>query len=120
MRNLRTALLTVLGGLVLAVVLYALTAPPVTKILGGPNMVITQGSHTDFWTGELTPMIVTTYDYGTRQILKVNEYPEDWKNYRTFPLPVGFAVGGILTLTIIAIASRRPGRPVPNSAVPIA
>ena len=103
MRILRTALLTVAGGVLLAVVLFMISLPPVVTILGGPGTVVTRGQP-DFWTGEMTPMIVTT---NVGQATQAIEYPQGQENHRVIPLPVGFVAGSVLTLGLIAISGRR-------------
>jgi hypothetical protein len=125
MRMLRTAILTVAGGLLtvsagllIAVVLLTLTSPPDRgRVVCPVSCVATQAGRTDFWTGEITPMILSQYD-GALQVTNVRVVPEDYKDYRVIPLPIGFAVGSLLTLTVIAIAARRPRRTVPNPPVP--
>ena len=113
MRILRTARLSVAGGLLIASVLTYLTSPAENmKSLG--LGVYTQAGHTDFWTGEVTPAILTRYD-GSGRVTNVYEIPENWKNLRVIPFPVGFAVGSLLTLTVITLASRRPGKAQPDS-----
>ena len=46
--------------------------------------------------------------------------PEPWEKYRVIPLPVGFAVGSLLTLTVITLVSRRPRTTAPKLVVPVA
>jgi hypothetical protein len=122
MRNLRTGLLAVLGGLVLAVALSWVMAPhPV--ILGGPGTTITDLGGADPWTGEVRPMIVAVPNYGeSGQVTSTRTYevPEEWRDIRVVPLPVGFAVGSLLMLGLIALVSRRPRGTAPNPAVPTA
>jgi hypothetical protein len=116
MRILGTALLTVVGGLLIGSVLTSLTSPSM-KFLGRSET--TQAGHIDFWTGEITPMIMTQYSLeSTPKVEHVWVVPKNWKDLRVIPLPVGFVVGSLLTLTVIILASRRPGKAQPDSAVP--
>ena len=120
MRIFRTALLTAAGGLRPALVLFSAMAPNF-KILGGPGIAITYPGGTNPWTGEVRPMVAVTPLYGEGgQITstRTDVIPEDYKSYPVIPLPVGFlARGDLLTLTVITIVSRRPGKTQPKSAV---
>ena len=113
--------LTVAGGLLLAFVMFLMTVR-VVSYLGpvgrpeGTNFVEDFGG-TDPWTGEFRPRTWTYTDPTGEQVTKVFELPDGLQNYRAVPLPVGFAVGCLLTLTVIAIATRRPRKGAPNSAL---
>ena len=116
MRLVANTILTVAGGLVIAVILFYLTAPTFKPYLS--RVVTTQEGHVDFWTGEITPRVLTRYSLESNpKVMNVWVDPEPWENYRVIPLPVGFVIGSLLTLTVITVVSRRPGRPAPNSAV---
>ena len=117
MRIVRTALLAVAGGLLIASVLFMLTSPPDVKHVLSVGGVITQTGYIDFWTGEITPRIVTVHDFGSGKSASVYVTPEDYQDYRVIPLPVGFVVGSLLTLTVITIAARRPRENTPDPAV---
>jgi hypothetical protein len=119
MRILGTALLTLAGGLLIGLFLFYLTVPPVQHRGCPVNCIASQPGHIDFWTGEITPMILTQYD-GALQVQSVTVIPEDYRDYRVIPLPVGFVVGSFLTLTVITVATRRPRRPASDSAMPAA
>ena len=61
MRILRTAILAVAGGLLVAFAVNMLTPYPF-KTLGGPIVAVTQQGSIDYWTGEITPMILILGD----------------------------------------------------------
>ena len=89
------------------------------KRISGFGRLRYAGGHTDFWTGEITPEIRTQYALdGSGRVERVYELPKDWRNYRVIPLPVGLVVGSLLTLAVITVVSRRPGKAQPDSAVP--
>ena len=119
MRILRTAFLTVAGGVLMAVVVLGWnTATPHPKILGGPGVTITDEGGSNPWTGEVRPMLVVTPNYGAGGIItstRTYEIPENWRDLRVVPVPVGFAVGSLLTLTFIIFVSRKvqPNFPLP-------
>ena len=106
---------------VLTVALSWVMAPhPV--ILGGPGTTIMDPGGTNPWTGEVRPMIVGVPTYGESGQgtgTRTYEVPENWRDYRVVPLPVGVAVGSLLALTVITIVSRRPGKASPNSTDPV-
>jgi hypothetical protein len=113
MRLLRNIVLTVVGGLLTAAVLIYLTAP-MTVWLGpvgrpdGTNFVEDMGGY-DPWTGELQPRVWTWTDTTGHQVERILG-PERYWQRRAIPLPVGFAIGCVVTLGVIA-ARRRRGTP---------
>jgi hypothetical protein len=117
MRILRTALLTVAGGLLIAFILFNMTALPISRFCCPVDHVVTDYGGINPWTGEVRPLRVDIYDHTTGQVTRTHEIPENWKDRRVVPLPVGFVVGSLLTLTVISIAARRPRRATPDSAV---
>jgi hypothetical protein len=119
MRILRTALLAAAAGLLLAFAVNMLTPSPF-KTLGGPIVAVTQPGSIDYWTGEITPMILIIGDARPGGVQTEFAIPHDYWRRRVIPLPVAFAVGSLLTLAVITIAARRPRGPAPNPAVPAA
>ena len=124
MRILRTAILTVAGGLLIAVVLFWVTVPRWTS-LGGPvgrpitNFVEDYGG-TDPWSGEFRPWTWSWTDTVTGQRLTWVLGPDGYQSMWAIALPAGFAVGSLLTLTVITLASREPRTTSPNPVVPTA
>ena len=118
MRITRTALLTVAGGLLIALALFMMTMPP-RGMCCPVDFIVTDNGGINPWTGEVRPLRVDIYDHTTGQVTRTYEMPENWKDRRVVPVPVGFVVGSLLTLTVITIAARRARRPVPV-AVPAA
>jgi hypothetical protein len=123
MRILGTAHLTVAGGVLMALALFSMTMPP-RGMCCPVDFVVTDYGDINPWTGEVRPLRVNVYARdGSGELTRTYvtfEMPENWKDLRVIPLPVGFAVGSLLTLTVITIAARRPRRPAPDSAVPAA
>ncbi len=119
MRLLRTAILAVAGGLLVAFAVNMLTPYPF-KTLGGPIVAVTQQGSIDYWTGEITPMILILGDARPGGVQTEFAIPHDYSRRRVIPLSVAFAVGSLLTLAVIIIAARRPRGPAPNPAVPAA
>jgi hypothetical protein len=114
----RTALLTVAGGLLIALVLFALTAPTARFLCCSPNVFVTKQGGVDQWTGEVRPMTLSVYDgTGKNPVTEVDDLSE---LAPPIPLRTGFVVGSLLTLTVIAINARRPRRTAPNPVVPAA
>ena len=119
MRILQTALLTVAGGVLIALVLSVMTMPP-RGMCCPVNFIIRDNGGIDPWTGEVRPTMVDIYDHGTGQVTNTFEIPHNWRDLRVIPLPVGFAVGSLVTLGLLALVSRRPRGPAPKSTVPAA
>jgi hypothetical protein len=122
MRILRTVLLTVAGGVLIAVVLFVVTAPAFFDCcyrvyMPGQNPVYTPDS-VDPWTGEvrLETTTITNLTTGER-VTTVRPLPPGDDHF-VIPLPFGFAVGSLLTLTVITIVSRRPRTRPAEGAVP--
>ena len=123
MRFVRTTILTVAGGLLMAVVLFALTAPTLNP-LAGPRRpdgttIATDQAFTDWLTGEFLPdgfRFYTNTVAGEQRVMP----PGTVSEYRAIPLPAGFVAGCLLTLVVIAVAARRPRRTASDSAVPAA
>ena len=119
----RTIALTVAGGLLMAVVLFALTATSATYLdsVGRPdgtNFVEDFGG-SDAWTGEFRfPTWSWTDPTGTR-VTQQFDSPAAYRSHRVIPLPVGFVVGSLLTLAVIT-AIQRPRKTASNSTVPAA
>ena len=112
MRILRTAVLTVAGGLFLAFAVYSLTLDQsMFKTLGGPVVAVTQQGSIDYWTGEITPLILTIGDAGTGGVQTEFAIPHDYRTRRVIPFPVAFAVGSILTLAVVTVVSWRRSTP---------
>jgi hypothetical protein len=113
MRLLRDIVITVVGGLLTAAVLFCLTAPTILWLgpVGRPDgtdFVEDWGGY-DPWTGDFRPRTWTWTDptgHQLERILGPNDY---WKR-QAIPLPVGFAIGSIVTLGVIA-ARRSRGTP---------
>jgi hypothetical protein len=124
MSRLRTAVLTVAGGLVVAVLLFVATVPS-SSYLGGPvgrpegTEFVADFGGTDLLTGEFRPFTWSWTNSAGQRVTKVIA-PDDYQNLHAIPLPVGFVVGSLLTLALITVAARRPRRRTPNSAVPAA
>ena len=119
MRILRTAILAVAGGLLVAFAVNMLTPNPFTT-LGGPIVAVTQQGSIDYWTGEITPMILILGDARPGGVQTEFAIPHDYWRRRVIPLPVAFAAGSLLTLAVIVIAARRPRTTSPKPAVPAA
>jgi hypothetical protein len=109
MWNLRTAILTVAGGLLLAVVLFIATAPDVGAWGGtvgrpvGTTDWVTVNGGVNPWTGDVRPA-TTSYTGATgKRVTTV--VSRDFRN-TVIPLPVGFAAGCLLTIGLIAIRRR--------------
>ncbi len=122
MRILQTAILTALGGLLIALVLFVLTSPaPRTVFLpvGRPDGTgfVTDFGGTDQWTGEVQPVTQSWTDPTGKRMTKVYALSPEDKNYRAIPMPVGFVVGSLLTLGLIVILGRR--RTVRTSSPPL-
>ena len=116
MRILRTGLLTVAGGLLIAFVLFSLTHPRNDLFCCGVNTFVTDQGGINALTGEVRPTIVTSYALDGSGRVTVGEYPDNWKQIRVIPLPVGFVVGSLLTLTVITLARRRTATPRPAAS----
>ena len=133
MRLARTALLMVAGGLLtvavgilMAVTLFTFTVPltggccpTVLDAATETDFIITPGG-VDPWTGEVRFGSVSYTLVATGE--RVTLGPD--RNRTWFiPLPVGFAVGSLLTLTVITRAYRRrkitPGLAVPAARAPL-
>jgi hypothetical protein len=109
MRILRTTVLTVAGGLFLSFAVYSLTLDQsMFKTLGGPIVAVTQQGSIDYWTGEITPMILTLGDARPGGVQTEFAIPHDYRTRRVIPFQVAFAVGSLLTLAVITLTSRRP------------
>jgi hypothetical protein len=121
MRILRTPLLTVAGGVLMAftVVMLVTSPAPVIRFTPRMNSVITDPGGIDLWTGEVRPVRMSAYDLEGK-FVKEFIIPEDPDDLRVIPVPVSFAVGSLLTLTVITLASRRPRTTSPNPVVPAA
>jgi hypothetical protein len=119
MRILRTALLTVAGGVLAAFTYVMLVTSPFPVIPFSPRVdtVITDPGGIDLWTGEVRPLRGTARFGEGRYVF---QYPEDPEDLRVIPVPVNFAVGSLLTLTVITLVSRRPRTTSPNPVVPAA
>jgi hypothetical protein len=120
---LRTTILTVAGGLLLAVVLLVLTYHPVTWLgpIGRPvatDFVEDMGG-TDPWTGEYRDRTWTYTGANGERVTRVFDLGPDYGRPWVIPLPVGFVAGCVLTLTIIA-GSRRLRRTPSAPAIPAA
>ena len=121
MRILRTAVFTVAGGLLLAFAVYSLTLDQsMFKTLGGPIVAVTQQGSIDYWTGEVTPMILTIGDARPAGVRTEFAIPHDYRTRRVIPLPVAFAVGSLLTLALVTVRSRRFRATSPNPVLPAA
>jgi hypothetical protein len=118
MRSLRTAILAVAGGLLLAFAVNMLTLDQsMFKTLGGPIVAVTQQGSIDYWTGEITPMILIIGDARPGGVQTEFAIPHDYRTRRAIPLPVAFAGGSLLTLGVITLARRRKGTPAPAASL---
>ena len=110
MRILRTALLSVAGGIVIALLLFELTISPSHILCCPVNTIVTDPGGINPWTGEDRPMTVARYDNtDTDPVIQV------WEHDRNpfIPLPVGFVFGSLVTLTVVTIERRRRVTPPP-------
>ncbi len=116
MRTLRTAVLTLAGGIVIAFLLFEITISPSHILCCPVNTVVTDYGGINPWTGEDRPMTVIRYgiEPGSNPVTLV------WEHDRSpfIPLPVGFAVGSLLALGLIAVVrrSRTPSKPAVSIA----
>ena len=122
MRILQTAVLTVAGGIVIAFLLFELTVPVIGGCCSrvgtatGTTLVETPG-WTDPWTGEIRLATETYTDPTTgKSVTTVRE--QSFEGHLVIPLPVGFVVGSLLTLGLIAVVrrSRTPSKPAVSIA----
>ena len=107
MRLLRNVILTVVGGLLMAIVLFFVTFPQGPSVyigmpsLGDLDFVVDVGG-TDPWTGVYRDAFRSRpYETGT---------------WWTIPLPVGFAIGAFLVMAVIFARSDRAKRLHGNAA----
>ena len=119
MSLLGTAILTVAAGLMIGLVLFAVTAPNVTYLgvpIGRPagTDFISDYGGTDPWTGEFRPLTWSWTDTTGERVTRFF-WPDGYQNYRAIPVPVGFVVGGLLTLPVIA-GIRRPRKTASGAA----
>ena len=100
------------GGLLIALILFGSTTHssaytcPVGDARLGYDWVC-DGGFTDAWTGAFTPFTQTyTSNVSGERVTKFTEP----NRYGIIPLPVGFVVGSLLTLGVIAAVSMGPRR----------
>ena len=107
----------------MAVVLFGLTAAPMGSFTGliGKSVVgqtrTTDGGGNDPWTGEYRPMTQTYTDNATGERVTKPWGTSAYKNVRAIPMPVGFAVGCLLTVGLIAALRRRKTPPTPAASI---
>jgi hypothetical protein len=113
MSRFRTVTLALAGGILLGLFLFTMTSGTPTS-LGGPigrppgtGPATTDHWHYDPWTGQPQPETRTYTVIATgEQLVQAFGLPDSMQGTRAIPVPVGFAVGSLLTLVVIAL--RRP------------
>ena len=113
-RLLRAVALLLAGGLLMAVVLFSMTTPdfgnPRTRI--GETLV--EVGDLNPWTGEVRFTVRARHDHGAG----APSLLVDWEKVGpVIPLPMGFAIGSLLTLGVIVVAALRPRRTAAGPAV---
>jgi hypothetical protein len=109
----RRVVLIVLGGLVLSVAAFSVTSYASYKYLGGPDMVYLAYPGFDPLTGLPRGVVIegTVVDgQGGSTRVTHESMPPDMVGRRAIPLPVGFAIGVIVMIGVLAVISR-PRRP---------
>ena len=105
-RWLRRITLVVMGGLVIAVAAYSLTSQPSSeKFLGGPDMTILAYPSWDPWAGSSHGYVIegTVVDGKGGATRVINESMPRL----VIPLPVGFALGALVTIGVRGVRSRK-------------
>ena len=116
---LRTFGFVVAGGAVLSVAAFLLTSTTPSYIYLGPACAQNvAGPAFDPWTGQPHGRIYDTWDCfaaapGTLASLTrvVDPVPDEMLGRNAIPLPVGFAVGCVITVGAMAVLRRRPKDP---------
>ena len=112
MRLLRTIVITVAGGLVIAVLLFWVTMTHFVYIglpighAGVEANIVWDNGGTDPWTGEFRPPSRSYTFVATGEQRSQAFWPAGSGDHRAIPVPVGFALGCLVTLGLIAVVRR--------------
>jgi hypothetical protein len=103
-RSLMPMVFVVMGGLLVAVAAFFVTSySEVNRVLGGPGITIVAEPGFDPWTG--LPHGGITGWHGTN-VTSDEWIPPDMVGRRGIPLPVGFALGALITIGLFAVRWR--------------
>ena len=109
----RTIALVLTGGVVIAVVLSMLTVRSFnwTGPIGRPiaTDLVEDWGGTDPWTGEYRDRTWTYTDANGLRVTRILETGDGYTG--SIPLPIGFVVGSLLTLSVISMAAWALNRP---------
>ena len=106
-RWLQPITLVVVGGLLISIAAFSVTSYENVPKLIGPLGEFRAYPGFDPWTGLPHGWVIDVGDPTTGEIKTIEPMPPDMVGRRAAPLPVGFAVGALVTIGVLAVRSRK-------------